>query len=346
MKKINCFLFSLLFTGSLLVNAQAKPFDSIRFFTDEGLINITLTTDIRELQKGLGEEVYQEATVSCHFPDSSIIDEKIKVAARGHYRRTYCKIPPLLLNFRNATSPLLSSLGKLKLVLGCGSNTEDEQLVLKEYLVYKIYNLLEKKSFRVRLVRVRYDDTRKKIKPFSQYAFFIEDDKDMAERNGCEKRNKANYHDESTDTEIMSKVALFEFMISNGDWSVPENHNIKLIFTKKEQTVPYAIPYDFDHSGFVNAGYALPPDLFMEKFGVQKVTERVYRGYTRTMEELQAAFEIFKNKKQSILSLINNFLLLGAKSRKEATDFINEFYKIINDKRQVQTIFIDNARKM
>jgi hypothetical protein len=347
MKKIKCSLFAVLLFSSLLVKAQTVPIDSIKFFSDEGLIDITLTTDIRELQREKGEEteeVYQDAAIICHFPDSSIIDEKIRVAARGHFRRGYCNIPPLLLNFHNTTSPRLNSLGKLKLVIGCGSNADDEQLVLKEYLVYKTYNLLEEKSFRVRLVRVNYRDTNGKIKPFSQYAFFIEDDNDMARRNGCEKRDKAQFLTESTDRDMMTKVALFEYMISNGDWSVPTNHNMKLIYKKNEQTVPLVVPYDFDHSGFVNADYALPPELFTERFGVEKVTERVYWGYRRTMEEFQATFEIFRNKKVAITALIMNFQPLAARTRKGAVEFINEFYEIINDKRQVQSIFIDHAR--
>jgi hypothetical protein len=344
MKKIKYFFTAILLVSSLLLKAQTAPIDSIKFFKDEGLIEITLTTDIRQLQSSKGDEIYQDAAVSCRFPDSSVIDEKIRIAARGHYRREFCNIPPLLLNFHNTTSPMLNSLGKLKLVIGCGNNTDDEQLVLKEYLVYKMYNLLEEKSFRARLVRVNYRDTNGKIKPFSQYAFFIEDDNDMARRNGCEKRDKAQFLTESTDRDMMTKVALFQYMISNGDWSVPVNHNIKLIFTKSEQTVPFAIPYDFDHSGFVNADYALPPELFTERFGVEKVTERVYWGFPRTMAELQATFEIFKDKKAAITSLITNFQPLAARTRKGAVDFINEFYGIINDKRQVQDIFIDNAR--
>jgi hypothetical protein len=344
MKKIKYYLLATLLVGSLWARAQAFPIDSIKFFKDEGLIDMTLTTDIRKLQTVKGEEIYQEATVSCRFPDSTIVDEQIRIAARGHFRREFCNIPPLLLNFHNPTSPRLNSLGKLKLVIGCGGNTEDEQLVLKEYLVYKIYNLLEEKSFRARLVRVNYRDINGKIKPFSQYAFFIEDDNDMARRNGCEKKEKSQFLTESTDRDMMTKVATFQYMISNGDWSVPNNHNIKLIFKKNEQTVPYVIPYDFDHSGFVNADYALPPELYTEKFGVEKVTERVYWGFPRTMEELQATFDIFRDKKIAIMSLITNFQLLTTRSRKNTVEFINQFYTIINDKRQVQTVFIDNAR--
>lgn len=53
----------------------------------------------------------------------------------------------MMLNFRNNSSPRLQSLGKLKMVIGCGVASSDEELLLKEFLVYKIYNLLEEKVF-------------------------------------------------------------------------------------------------------------------------------------------------------------------------------------------------------
>lgn len=341
MKKIK-FLLVLFFAAiGFIAKSQSKAIDSIKFFTDEAVIDISLSTDVRELQNSKGEEIYQPAEISFRFSDSTLINETIRVAARGHFRRDNCVIPPLLLNFHNNTSPLLSSLGKLKLVIGCGTSTADEQLILKELLCYKMYNILTPKSFRARLVKVNYKDTRNKIKPYSQFAFFIEDDNDMAERNGCEKKDKAQFLTESTDRETMTMVATFEYMISNGDWSVPNNHNTKLIFQKNEQTVPYVVPYDFDHSGFVNAGYALPNELL----GTETVTERVYRGFPRTMEELQATFDIFRKNKEAITSLLMNFPLLSSKTRKEAVEYLNEFYSTINSRKEIQSVFIDNARK-
>lgn len=334
-------LFLLFLTGiSFIAKSQSGVVDSIKFFTDDALINVSLTTNIRELQDQKGDEIYQPADVTLRFPDSSVVTEQIRIAARGHFRRETCVIPPLLLNFHNTSSPLLSKLGKLKLVIGCGTSSADEQLILKEYLAYKIYNLLTPKSFRVRLVRVSYNDTRGKLRPFSQYAFFLEDDNDMAERNGCEKRDKASFLTESTDRETMTMVAVFEYMISNGDWSVPNNHNTKLIFQKHEQTVPYVVPYDFDHSGFVNAGYALPAEILE----TESVTERVYRGFPRTMEELQKVLDVFRKNKDAITSMIMNFSPLASRTRKDAVSYLNEFYTTINNKRDVQTIFIDNAR--
>jgi hypothetical protein len=338
-KKLTVFCVFLIAFFS--TKAQNSPIDSVKFFTDLGVIDMTLTTDIKKLQTEKKLEAYQDANVIMRFPDSTVINEGIRLYARGHFRRENCTIPPIMLNFRNPTSPKLSKLGKLKLVIGCGNASDDEQLILKEYLAYKIYNLLESKSFRVRLLKVNYNDTRNRVKSFSQYAFIIEDDADMAKRNGCIKKEEQQWQSESTDRSTMTMVAVFEYMISNGDWSVPNNHNTKLIFEKANAgALPHVVPYDFDHSGFVNAGYALPNELL----GTETVTERVYRGFPRTMDELQATFEIYRKQKEAIISLIMNFSFMKERNKKELVEYLEEFYKTINDRRKVQSVFIDNAR--
>jgi hypothetical protein len=340
MKKIKwLFIISLLASCFTL---QAQPVDSIKFFSNDKLIEMTLTTDIRNLQTEKKLNVYQPASVVLHFPDSSLISEGIRLCARGHFRRDYCKIPPILLNFHNPTSPRLNQLGKLKLVIGCGSSGEDEQLILKEYLIYKIYNLLEeKKSYRARLLKVNYVDSKNKMKPFSQYAFLMEDDADMAARNNCVKKEKATVSTESTHRSIMTMVAVFEYFIGNTDWSVPNNHNATLIYSKiNEKAEPFVVPYDFDHSGLINADYATPSEII----GTETVTERVYRGFSRTMEELETVFDIFRKEKENIYSLIMNFTLLKEKTRKGMIGYLDEFYKTINSKSQAKSVFIDNAR--
>ena len=339
MKQTKWLVLICLLANSLLAAGQA-PVDSIKFFTDDKIIDMTLTTDIRKLQSEKRLGVYQDASVVCRFPDSTVISEAIRVGARGHYRRENCNIPPIMVNFHNPTSPKLNQLGRLKLVIGCGTANEDEQLILKEYLAYKIYNMLTEKSFRVRLLKVNYGDSRNRMKPFSQYAFLIEDDADLAARNGCVKKDIDVTSSERTDRATMTMVAIFEYMISNGDWSVL-NHNLKLMYDKNNQSaLPFAIPYDFDHSGFVNAGYALPD----ESLGTETVTERVYRGHARNMEELQAVLEIFRKQRENINSLIMNFTLLKERTRKETVEYLDDFYKTINNKNMVQLLFIDNAR--
>ena len=66
----------------------------------------------------------------------------------------------------------------------------DEKLILREFLVYKIYNLFTPMSFRVRLLRINYNDTRGKIKRYTQYGFLIEDVDDVTKRNNCREVEK------------------------------------------------------------------------------------------------------------------------------------------------------------
>jgi hypothetical protein len=335
------FLLIIAFAGTTL-SSVAQKIDSVKFFTDEDVIEMSVTTDIKALQSQKGTPVYQAGTVTMNLADKSAITEEIGIAPRGVFRRDYCKIPPMSLNFRKDPSSRLASLGKLKLVLGCGSTSSDEELLLKEYVAYKLYNLLEPKSFRVRLLHVNYSDAKGKVKPFTQYAFLIEDDGDLAKRNGLIKKTHGSYLTEATDRSTMTMVAIFQYMIGNTDWAVPNEHNIKLLFDKsKPNYPPYAIPYDFDYAGLVDASYAVPNEII----GTEKVTERVYRGFPRSMEEIQLVLNVYRAKKESILSLVRNFSLLSERTRKGMINYLEEFFKIIESKGQVESAFIDNARK-
>jgi hypothetical protein len=103
---------------------------------------------------------------------------------------------------------------------------------------------------------------------------------------------------------------------------------------------PYSIPYDFDYCGLVDANYAVPA----EQLGIESVRQRLYRGFPRSYNELQAAIDIFKEKRESIMYFINHFELCGTKCRRGITDYLEEFYKIIGNKKNVENIFISNAR--
>lgn len=341
MKNLLNIVIALAVTFMAVLPASAQQVDSLKFFTDEGLIEMELSTDIRALQNEKEQDVFQPAAVKMKFPDGTLIDEPIQVGPRGKFRRGFCRIPPIMMQFRNAGSPRLSSLGKLKLVIGCSGSTADEELLLKEFIIYKLYNLLTEKSFRVRLIKTSYTDTRGRIKPFTQHSFLLEDDGDMARRNQCRKKAHGQYLTESTDRETMTMVAIFEYMIGNTDWSVPNEHNVELIFSRENDFLPpYIVPYDFDFCGLVDASYAVPNEII----GTEKVTERVYRGFPRRMDEIQATLDIFRSKKENILSQVRNFSLLSERTRKGMINYLEEFFQMIENKGKVQSVFIDNAR--
>ena len=197
-------------------------------------------------------------------------------------------------------------------------------------------------SYRVRLLHITYNDSKQKVKSYTQYAFLIEDTKDMAERSNCIEIKNKTFGTEALNRQQITFVSVFQYMIGNTDWAVPNYHNIKLMAPKTDSlSRPYPVPYDFDYAGFVNAPYATPA----EELDIKTVTERSYRGFVRTIDELQPILDVFKEKKETILLTINNFSLLDANDKKGMTRYTEQFYDILEHKGSVKSVFIDNARR-
>lgn len=335
----------LLFLTVLTAHSQAPAaIDSIQFFIDEKPIEMTISMDVKFIlgDKSEKKDNYIPAKVTMKMPDSSSVTEAIRISTRGAVRRKICYMPPLKLNFHNSTSPRLYPLHSLKLVCGCKTSQEYEQYVLKEFLIYKMYNLLSDKSFRVRLAHVTYEDSKGKKKPIIQYAYFVESIEAMAKRNHCKEYKGVKLAQEETDRKQMTLVSVFQYMIANTDWAVPVDHNIRLINSKKDSTTaPFAVAYDFDYAGLVNTDYAVAEP----KLEIESVTQRLYRGFPRTELELQQVFESFNQQKTAIYSLINNFEPLSARNKKDMTGYLDDFYKTINDKSYAKDVFIRGARK-
>lgn len=322
--------------------AQTGEIKSKEFFTDERTLEVKLSTDIKKLAADKKSMAGINGTFSCKFPDSSIIEETVLLKPRGIFRKEHCYLASLMVHFNVNKTSKLAPLKKLKMVGGCGKNWDDEQFLLKEYLIYKMYNLLTDFSFRVRLMKVNYEDTKGKVKPYSQYAFVIEDIDQLAKRNKYQKKELIKFGPNGTNRNQTLLMSVFQYMIGNTDWSIPYYHNIKLVVPKSDtNALPIPIAYDFDVSGLVNPPYATPPpDL-----GIERVTDRLFRGYAPPMEELQPVIDLFLQKEKNIFSLVNNCSLLNQRTKKDMNSFVEDFYTIIKDKSDVKNVFITNARR-
>jgi hypothetical protein len=63
------------------------------------------------------------------------------------------------------------------------------------------------------------------------------------------------------------------------------------------------------------------------------------------MEELKIAVKLFNDKKEKIMGLIKNNEYLASKEKSRCVSYIEEFYKIINNDRDLQRIFVEGGRK-
>ncbi len=306
-------------------------------FNNDTILHFKLAGKLRELFRDRDDNaVYHPMLLQYKNNDNGLISIPLKIKTRGNFRRNpeNCFMPPLLLNFPKKDilkSTVFEKQDKLKLVVPCG----DDDYVIKEYLVYKLYNLLTEKSFRARLVLVEFEDSLKRRKTETHYGILLEDENEVAKRNGCFLLNRKMIPAENIDKSEFTKMAVFQFMIGNTDWSVPYLHNIRLM-CKDSASVPCTVPYDFDYAGIVNTRYAIPtPEL-----GIVSVQQRLYRGYCLAdKKELDEIFTLFNNLKNDFYNVYINCSLLNPKYVKTTLNYLDDFYKIINNKKTIDTQF-------
>ncbi len=262
----------------------------VDLFSEEEPLEITLAFDIKSYQRNKFEGEYLPVQLTYHVNDTLDINKKVRVKARGEFRRAHCILPPFWLNIKKAEvgNKYLEGTNKIKIVTHCKDSKQYEQYVIKEYLAYKIYNEISLYSFRVRLIRMKYIDTGRKNKETSSLAFMIEPEDMMTERLGVNSVKSDVVSMRYTDTLMMDVVALYMYMIGNADYSVAGRHNLKLIRRMDPvNPLPVPVPYDFDYSGLVNAYYAVPG----ENLGLTSVTQRYYLGPCRNDQQYLTAID-------------------------------------------------------
>ena len=270
--------------------AQEPSPEVCKLFAEEEPIEVTLTYDIKNLLKNkYEEEEYWHADFFGKMGEEEF-RSSIRIQPRGNFRRKNCFMPPLRLNFKKCEDSEMKTWGKVKLVTHCKASKVFEQYVLKEYLSYKMFNVLTDMSFRVRLGTFTYVDSLQKRKPVTKWGFLIEQTKHLAERHNSVELEEVVVNTQETNRKFMTLVSVFQYFLGNTDWSVPALHNIKLLKIQDlKENAPYAIPYDFDYSGMVNAPYAIPN----EALGIKTVRDRLFRGYGRGESEFQEVYDLF-----------------------------------------------------
>jgi len=311
---------------SLIKNSPAEN----RLFTDENVLQLKLSANYKSVQKDRSDNpAYHPARLSYMTDDGVQVSIPVKIKARGNFRkdRSNCIFPPLWVNFpkhHDDSTGLFMNQQKLKLVTHC----QGDQYVIREWLVYKLYNVLTEKSFRARLVKVDYIDSSAKLKVDSHYGILLEDENEMAARNGAIVLKRMMVPPQATDHEEYLKMTVFQYLIGNTDWSIPYLHNIRLI-SPDSTKVPFTVPYDFDHAGIVNAPYAVPAELLE----IPSVRTRLYRGYCLPYTDFDETVKVYDQLKEKIYNVYTDCSLLPAKYVKETTGYLDDFYAVINNQK-------------
>lgn len=340
MKPINkttCRLFlvlSYLLVSPLVLFSQEEPSEiyqvdtidtSADIFDDAELMRITLTFNIKKYQREKFEGEYMPVHFHYQFNDSIYLEKDMRLKARGEFRRSHCSLAPFWLNIRKAdvANKNLQDTKRIKVVTNCRGSKVYNDYVLKEYLCYKIYNIISPVSFRVRLVSMKYVDTGRKNKVTEGWAFLIEPEEMVAERHEALVVKKDDLAMRLMKPGQLDVAALFMYMIGNPDFSIIGRHNVKILgmpgFGEEGYTV---VPYDFDYSGLVNAVYAIPG----ENLGISSVRDRYFLGLCRSDETFGEAIDYINLYRDEILQLVRDFEYLGEKDKKYMIGYLEEYF--------------------
>jgi hypothetical protein len=212
----------------------------------------------------------------------------------------------------------------MKLVNQCSWGSASESYVLREYLVYKMFNVLTDSSYRVRLLRLTMIDSEKDRKPIIQYGFFIEPDDMVAKRLNAVELRTTMLTQKHIFPDVMDRIAIFNYMIGNYDWSVPGPHNIRVFktFMTDNTQLGLAIPYDFDWTGVVNASYAVPA----ENVGTESVRERLFLGICRPENVFREKLNEFAGHKNDFYKVINDFPYLKPREKADVINYLDQFF--------------------
>lgn len=296
-------------------------------FSSDAPLTITLQGPIGALIGNRDSDRGRPGTLSVNGASMPVL-----LSPRGITRRAsdICEFPPLRVDLPNGSGPFAGQRS-LKLVTHCRRREAHQQFVLMEYAAYRIFNLLTPLSFRARLATITYRD--EKGRPLTTRAgFFIEDVGEVARRNGLVRPHTPDLVPSSSlSATEAARVALFQYMIGNLDWSIRGGpagegccHNSRLL--QRAGGGPYLpVPYDFDFSGLVDAPYAEPP----AQIPVANVRVRKYRGYCLHNPQAVTAAAEFRAKRPQIAALIASIPGLEAKTLQKANAFLDQFWNRI-----------------
>ena len=327
---------------------RRKDAEARRLFQDVEPIAFTLAADFEAVNR---DRTYDStrtfpAVLTVKGPEGSVpaVPLQVNLRTRGsiRLRADVCAFAPLRIEFvkQGAKRTVFDGQSNLKLVAHCNENQASDQLVLLEYLAYRLYNLMTPRSFRVRLAHATYVDSTSGRTLSTHNAVFIEDDDDVARRMEGRAVEKTGLLFKDFDQESLTLMTVFQYMVGNPDYSISGMHNVRLVQTAANAR--YAITWDFDVTGLVDPQYAIPIPKVREQIAAART--RSYLGPCLSAEEFEPTLAGFRAKRTEMLALASSIPGLGDAERRKAAGYLEEFFTVIGSKDLVKRELVETCR--
>ena len=321
-----------------IFSQNTSNIDSTKQETDlflvQKILSLKLNYSNRVLKNDTNDSTYVKSEISYKNKNNTWQSLTVDLRARGNFRRAKCYFVPVKISIKkkNYKNTLFEGYKKLKLIVPCLLEKDRNDNVIKEYIAYKLYQLMSPYSFKTRLVDIEFTEQKGKKERIHQIKGFLqEDDKKIAEKFDGKIIDRS-IHPLAQEEINSIRVAFFQYLIGNTDFSNYQQHNSKLIYIDKEI---YPVPYDFDMSGFVDTSYSQVSETISEKSSISRVTQRVYRGFKRDSLLIEQVRQEYISKKNDMIQTIDNhkYLFENEKEFVNAKDYLLSFFEVIeNDK--------------
>jgi hypothetical protein len=300
-----------------------------------------LNFPMKDIKRSMSDTVFFSSSLYYKNDQGGWDSLDIGIRARGNFRRKHCYFPPLRLKLKKnqAEGTPFEGNKSLKLVLPCQNVSSGDDLILKEYLCYKLLEPVTPYFFHTRLTNLTITDQRaKQPKIHSVVGFLIEDDDLIANRFNGKVLDQIVLPKQLNDTAAVIHY-FFEFMIANTDWSTTTQHNTKVIQLSSNRKVP--LSYDFDMTGLVNAPYA----TFHESLEIKDVQQRLYRGYCRDESVTQYVREKYIRLEPEIMKVVSDHQSYFSEDEYPIIKkYIEGFFKILKDDKKFRDAILLKCR--
>ena len=315
-----------------------------RLFRSDEPLPITLTADFKTVMRDRNPKSVATfpARIAFAANDGSPVTMPLKIRTRGKSRRNpaTCSFAPLRLEFDKTLTKgtVFEGHGALKLGTHCRKGAEE--VILREYAIYRMYNLLTPRSFRARIAKVTYMDSVTGKLVAEEDGIFLEDDDDVAKRM----EGRVIALDAAVfarfDQETLTLMTMFQYMIGNTDFSIIAQHNVVLVQTPDIRR--FTVPYDWDYSGLAESGYA----AVGRGLPITSVYDRLYRGPCRTVAQWQPYVDKMKAAKSELLGVFDAVTGLSQGYRRSAKGYLEQFFKTLDNQYNFKKELIDPCVKV
>lgn len=335
-------IFKYSFFFAFYLGISSFGFSQGGLFKSKEPLAIEMKFSLKQLKTETDDSTFMDSQLIFESAPGQMDTVDIEIRTRGNFRLANCFYPPMRLKMKKkeVENTVFQGDRSLKLVLPCSKGKSADSFVGKEYLAYQLYEDIADYTFRTRMLTVKLTNTDdKKNGTVELLGFFIEDDDEVADRfDGKILDDRKIIPTLMADTATV-RHDFFQFMIGNTDWSGLFQHNEKVLLIGEKTIVPLA--YDFDMTGLVNPPYS----QVNNNIAIEHVTDRLYRGFCRDPELMQAVrVEILGKEKQIYETVDRNQKYFDESAYKSARLYLKEFFDILRSDKMFQQKILKECR--